>query len=66
MYKKNPIIMHMLPHYRTKTMVARGETVKCYTILISCLVNSMVLGNEMCDQTPHPSQCNTLVIQHPA
>ncbi|CAG7859552.1 unnamed protein product [Brassica rapa] len=21
----------------------------------------MVLGNEMCDQTPHPSQCNTLV-----
>ncbi|KAH0908137.1 LOW QUALITY PROTEIN: hypothetical protein HID58_031458 [Brassica napus] len=20
----------------------------------------MVLGNEMCDQTPHPSQCNTL------
>ncbi|CAN7089128.1 unnamed protein product [Brassica rapa subsp. narinosa] len=21
----------------------------------------MVLGNEMCDQTPHPSQCNTLL-----
>ncbi|KAG2331044.1 hypothetical protein Bca52824_002224 [Brassica carinata] len=46
-------------------MVARGVTVTCYTILISFVVTSMVLGNEMCDQTPHPSQRKTLVIQHP-
>ncbi|KAL9285181.1 putative pectinesterase/pectinesterase inhibitor 38 [Arabidopsis thaliana] len=27
-------------------------------------VSSMVFGNEMCDETPHPGECKTLLIKH--
>lgn len=38
--------------------------VKCFMIILITYVASMVVGNEMCDETPHPGECKTLLIEH--
>lgn len=61
----------MLPKLQNKTIMGFGVIVKSFIILSIIHVASMVFGNEIaviderCDQTPHPGQCKTLLIQHP-
>ncbi|CAA7017329.1 unnamed protein product [Microthlaspi erraticum] len=54
-------------------MKGRVIAAKCFIILIvASSASNVVLGNETeaieerCDQTPHPGQCKTLLIQHPS
>ncbi|CAD5326675.1 unnamed protein product [Arabidopsis thaliana] len=42
----------------------RGVIVKCFMLFLITDVSSMVFGNEMCDETPHPGECKTLLIKH--
>lgn len=40
-----------------------GVIVKCFIIFVVTYVASMVVGNDMCDETPHPIECKTLLIR---